>query len=284
MLLPDSPPGQAAAEVVVVDRRRVELGDLGQRGLDDRRGQVVGTEVLERALVGAADGGAGGGDDDGFRHGPSLDENRFHRGVRAVTPRVALRGVGERVQDQRQRRRQEGAALALPASAARRSAARRTPPPAPRPARVAVAPAAAGEACRRRRRPAGAAQAASSLGDRRVARGLHATARAWPASELALARASARTAPGSAPTAALLVARCSSTAARRRARRRRRPASRRRTRSAASCSACRVRKYAEQVPSGSPARRSTARWVSPRSPSSATTCSGRLEQLAAPRA
>ena len=66
---------QPAAEVVVVDRLRVQLGDLGQRGLDDRRGQVVGTELGERALVGAADGGAGGGDDDGFRHAPSLDEN-----------------------------------------------------------------------------------------------------------------------------------------------------------------------------------------------------------------
>ena len=131
MLLPDSPPGQAAAEVVVVDRRRVQLGDLGQRGLDDRRGQVVGTELGERALVGAADGGAGGGDDDGFRHVPTLDENRFHRDVGAVTPP----GV-ERVHDQGQGGGQEAHGVRAAASAGLPPGARRTTPRAPRPARA----------------------------------------------------------------------------------------------------------------------------------------------------
>ena len=41
----------------------------------------------------------------------------------------------------------------------------------------------------------------------------------------------------------------------------------------ACCSALRVRRYAEQLPSGSPARRSTARCVRPRRPSSAITWS-----------
>ena len=36
------------------------------------RAQVVGALVDERALLGAADGGAGGGNDDGFGHGQSL--------------------------------------------------------------------------------------------------------------------------------------------------------------------------------------------------------------------
>ena len=69
MLLPRLAAGQAAAEVEVVDRVRVEAGHLVQRGLHDQGGQVVGPEVLERPLVGAADGGAGGGDDDCLGHG-----------------------------------------------------------------------------------------------------------------------------------------------------------------------------------------------------------------------
>ena len=63
--------GQAAAEHQVVDVARVERGHLVQRGAHDRGGQVVGAQVLERPLERAADGGAGGGDDDGFGHGTS---------------------------------------------------------------------------------------------------------------------------------------------------------------------------------------------------------------------
>ena len=47
----------------------VELGHLVQHGLDDQGAQVVGTAVDQRALVGPADRGAAGGDDDGFGHG-----------------------------------------------------------------------------------------------------------------------------------------------------------------------------------------------------------------------
>ena len=60
--------GLAAAEHQVVDLGRVQRGHLGQRGAHDLDGQVVGAHVLERALEGAADRRAGGGDDDGFRH------------------------------------------------------------------------------------------------------------------------------------------------------------------------------------------------------------------------
>ena len=63
--------GQAAAEHQVVDVGRVERGHLVQGGADDGGGQVVGAEVLERPLERAADGGAGGRDDDGFGHGSS---------------------------------------------------------------------------------------------------------------------------------------------------------------------------------------------------------------------
>ena len=60
--------GQAAAEHQVVDLRGVELRHLVQRGAHHLRGQVVGPDVLERALARTADGGAGGGDDHGLRH------------------------------------------------------------------------------------------------------------------------------------------------------------------------------------------------------------------------
>src|SRR4051794_38584678 len=52
--------GQTAPEHQVVDVARVQLRDLGERGLDDRGGEVVRAQVLEGALEGAADGGAGG--------------------------------------------------------------------------------------------------------------------------------------------------------------------------------------------------------------------------------
>lgn len=52
--------GQATAEHQVVDVLRVQLRDLREGGRDDRGGQVVGAQVLQRALESAADGGAGG--------------------------------------------------------------------------------------------------------------------------------------------------------------------------------------------------------------------------------
>ena len=73
MLKPLSPPGQAAAQVDVVDRVPVEGRDLVEGGPHDRGGEVVGAQVLQRPLAGAADGGAGGGDDDGLGHAFTLD-------------------------------------------------------------------------------------------------------------------------------------------------------------------------------------------------------------------
>jgi hypothetical protein len=64
--------GQAAAQVEVFDQGAVELRNLVQRGVDDGGGEVVGTQILQRALDGAADRGAGSGDDDSFRHEPTL--------------------------------------------------------------------------------------------------------------------------------------------------------------------------------------------------------------------
>jgi hypothetical protein len=61
--------GQPAAEHEVVQRRRVQLRDLVQRGLHDRGGQVVRAEPGHGALGGAADRGTGGGDYDGLGHG-----------------------------------------------------------------------------------------------------------------------------------------------------------------------------------------------------------------------
>ena len=68
--------GQAAAEHQVVDVLGVQLGDLGERGLDDRGGQVVRAQVLQGALEGPADGRAGGRDDHGFGHHGSMRARR----------------------------------------------------------------------------------------------------------------------------------------------------------------------------------------------------------------
>src|SRR5262249_41012750 len=57
--------GQTTAEVQVGDVARVELRHLVERGADDRRRQVVGAASGEGSLEGAADAGAGGGDDNG---------------------------------------------------------------------------------------------------------------------------------------------------------------------------------------------------------------------------
>ena len=62
----------AAAHDEVLDLGGVELGDLGQDLGDDVGRQVVGSARHQRALVGTTDGGASGGDDDGFGHGRLL--------------------------------------------------------------------------------------------------------------------------------------------------------------------------------------------------------------------
>ena len=75
--------GQAAAEDEVLDLAAVELGDLVEHPRDHRRGEVVGPQVDERALQGAADGRPAGGDDDGFGHELA---NLSRGGRRALTP------------------------------------------------------------------------------------------------------------------------------------------------------------------------------------------------------
>ena len=57
-----------APEQEVVELGGVHPRHLRERRGDDGRGQVVGADVDERALPGAADGGAGGGNDDGVGH------------------------------------------------------------------------------------------------------------------------------------------------------------------------------------------------------------------------
>ena len=181
-----------------------------------------------------------------------------------------LRGSVERVQDQRSELGQERPGVRVAASAGRRSAARRTTPRAPRRARAPCSRA------RGRQMPSTtptsrvreAARASATAGLRGASRDSSSLA----TSELALVQPALEQRQGAAPTARASSRRSQLGPARRRAR----------STSAASAaatywvtatwSACRVRRYAEQVPSGSPARRSTARWVSPRSPSSATTC------------
>ena len=133
--------GQAAAEVEVVDRVRVEARHLVQRGLDDQRRQVVGAEVLERPLVGAADGGAGGGNDDCLGHGglrsregelvsPTLDAGRPGRGrpARPASGSIDWRAPRLRVPDALGRHgpagtRQQRRLRRLPAGGAGRHAA-----------------------------------------------------------------------------------------------------------------------------------------------------------------
>ena len=110
--------GQAAAEHQVVDVGRVERGHLVQRGADDGGGEVVGPEVLQRPLEGAADGGAGGGDDDGFGHGSSTMRRAPADGGRASgRPRNYSAG-----------------GWATPGAAPAGGSRRRAPRPPPRPA------------------------------------------------------------------------------------------------------------------------------------------------------
>ncbi len=60
--------GLADAQVQVGDVARIEPGTLASAACDHLDGEVVRTHVLERALDGAADRRAGGGDDDCFGH------------------------------------------------------------------------------------------------------------------------------------------------------------------------------------------------------------------------
>ena len=66
----------------VLDRLGVELGHLGQHLADDQGGQVVGAAVDQRTLVGPADRGPTGGDDDGFGHVVLLGTGGGAAGVR----------------------------------------------------------------------------------------------------------------------------------------------------------------------------------------------------------
>jgi len=58
--------GHRAAENHVVNFLGVQAGDARERFLDSERGKIIGACGAERAFVGTADGGADGGDDDGF--------------------------------------------------------------------------------------------------------------------------------------------------------------------------------------------------------------------------
>ncbi len=60
--------GLGAAHHQVVDVVGIQRGHLVQNGLHHLRGEVVGAHGGQRPLDGAADGRAGGGNDDGFRH------------------------------------------------------------------------------------------------------------------------------------------------------------------------------------------------------------------------
>jgi hypothetical protein len=60
--------GLPAAEEEVLDALGIELRDLGQHLAHDERGEVVRTHVHQGPLEGATDGGAAGGDYDGFGH------------------------------------------------------------------------------------------------------------------------------------------------------------------------------------------------------------------------
>ena len=59
---------ETAAEVEVPHRVLVQSGDLVEGRLDDERGEVVGPQLGQRALVGTADGRAGDGHDHCFGH------------------------------------------------------------------------------------------------------------------------------------------------------------------------------------------------------------------------
>ena len=137
---------QAAAEVEVVDRRAVELGHLVERGAHDRRREVVGPQVLERALARPADGRAGGGDDDGLGH-------TYHP-TASVSPAISRRG-----------RRHVAPAARVPVAPAPPTACRRPRRPGSRP--VPRPPRGRGpRRSRPPRRPSGAATRPATRPDR----------------------------------------------------------------------------------------------------------------------
>src|SRR6266581_1919148 len=61
--------GHGAAENHVVNFFGVKARDARERFLDGESGEIVGARGAERTFVGAADGSADGGDNDGFGHG-----------------------------------------------------------------------------------------------------------------------------------------------------------------------------------------------------------------------
>ena len=67
--------GHGAAEDDVVNFLGIEAGNARKRFLDGERGEIVGPRGAQGAFVGAAYGGADGGNDDGFWHdGPRFVE------------------------------------------------------------------------------------------------------------------------------------------------------------------------------------------------------------------
>ena len=75
-LNPASPPGCPQPQMTSSTCAGSSSGTLSSTGADDERGEVVGPAVDQRSLVRAADGCAGGGDDDGFGHGWLLEQKR----------------------------------------------------------------------------------------------------------------------------------------------------------------------------------------------------------------
>ena len=71
MLLPLSPPGRPQPRSRSSTVCGSSAGTLSRAARTIVRGQVVGPQVLQRALVGPADRRAGGGDDDGLGHDDS---------------------------------------------------------------------------------------------------------------------------------------------------------------------------------------------------------------------
>ena len=65
------------APVDILDVGDVELRDLAERGGHHLAAEFVGTDVFEGPLTGAADGGAGMGADDCFRHVGHITPRRY---------------------------------------------------------------------------------------------------------------------------------------------------------------------------------------------------------------
>src|SRR5579862_627911 len=90
----------SAAEKQVLDRGRIELRDLREGGADGCDSEVLRAHVCERALVGATDRRAGGGNDDGFSHGTPRSDgvsegSAFFDACQEVVARGRIRKGGE---------------------------------------------------------------------------------------------------------------------------------------------------------------------------------------------